>query len=129
MGDSSLSYSVKYTYDKMNRLTSAAYSNNRHLHYSYDAAGNLLSVNCESEKAALKSNEPMYDQGIKEDAVLKCQSCSSEILPGTKFCIECGTPVDQSAGVQRKNSSLYCASCQQELAKDSKFCTFCGTPV
>ena len=37
-------YSIHYTYDDLNRLTSATYSSGKLINYEYDAAGNLLQI-------------------------------------------------------------------------------------
>jgi class 3 adenylate cyclase len=47
-----------------------------------------------------------------------CSSCGTALLPGAKFCAECGTPV-----------ATTCRNCGNELASGAKFCPECGTPV
>ena len=48
---------------------------------------------------------------------MACSSCGAELLPGAKFCGECGTPV-----------AATCRVCGTELAPTLKFCPECGTP-
>jgi class 3 adenylate cyclase/tetratricopeptide (TPR) repeat protein len=49
---------------------------------------------------------------------MNCATCGTTLLPGAKFCGECGTPVVAS-----------CRSCGAELSGGVKFCPECGTPV
>lgn len=44
-----------------------------------------------------------------------CSNCGAELVPGAKFCFECGTPV-----VRR------CPSCGEEVPPKWKFCPYCG---
>ncbi|WP_084295704.1 zinc ribbon domain-containing protein [Desulfitibacter alkalitolerans] len=115
------SYSVSYTYDKLNRLTSAVYSNGIALKYSYDQVGNLISI----DKKALGFSETK----AVASAANSCKNCKAEILPGTKFCVECGTPVPASMEAKSDKQAAYCTSCGQEAPSGSKFCINCGSPV
>jgi len=47
-----------------------------------------------------------------------CPTCQSEILPGQKFCPECGTRIEAA-----------CSSCGAALSPSAKFCPECGTPA
>ena len=49
---------------------------------------------------------------------MACSSCGAELLPGAKFCGECGTPAAST-----------CRVCGTELTANLKFCPECGTPV
>jgi class 3 adenylate cyclase/tetratricopeptide (TPR) repeat protein len=49
---------------------------------------------------------------------MTCSSCGAALLPGAKFCGECGRPVVAA-----------CPACGTELAPNLKFCPECGTPV
>ncbi|MCQ2572640.1 MAG: zinc-ribbon domain-containing protein [Treponema sp.] len=52
--------------------------------------------------------------------MIKCTNCGTELIDGSKFCMECGTPVPQV---------IKCINCGKELPLNSKFCLECGTPV
>jgi len=47
-----------------------------------------------------------------------CPTCQSEVLPGQKFCPECGTRIEAA-----------CSSCGAALSPSAKFCPECGTPA
>ena len=49
---------------------------------------------------------------------MHCPTCQSEVLPGQKFCPECGTRIEAA-----------CASCGAALSPSAKFCPECGTPA
>ena len=49
---------------------------------------------------------------------MACSACGADLLPGAKFCGECGTPTAAS-----------CRVCGTELTPNLKFCPECGTPV
>ena len=47
-----------------------------------------------------------------------CSACGAALLPGAKFCGECGTP-----------AAAACRMCGTELTPNLKFCPECGTPI
>lgn len=117
----SFSYSIKYSYDKLNRVTSAVYSNGTCIRYTYDPAGNMVSA----AKGAFEQIDLLQMQEKKN----ACTNCKSEIMHGTKFCVECGTSVPASMEAKSDKQAAYCTSCGQEAPSGSKFCTNCGSPV
>lgn len=54
-----------------------------------------------------------------------CSNCGASLPPNAKFCLECGTRVQQLAMVRPTN----CVNCGSELLPNAKFCMECGTPV
>ena len=59
---------------------------------------------------------------------MNCKNCNSE-LPGTaKFCVVCGTPVEQQPAAPAASAAV-CRSCGNAVAQGIKFCTVCGTAV
>src|SRR5271165_4749173 len=48
-----------------------------------------------------------------------CPGCAAELAEGTKFCPECGTPVQAPR----------CPSCDTAYAPGQKFCSECGTAL
>ena len=59
-----------------------------------------------------------------------CINCGAELLGGSDFCVECGTPVivldtpDAS-----ETEKVFCINCGAVLEDDPVFCVECGTPV
>lgn len=49
-----------------------------------------------------------------------CRKCQSELPEDAKFCIECGTPVEQSNA---------CSNCGEAIKEEASFCHNCGEPV
>lgn len=49
----------------------------------------------------------------------KCAKCGKDLPAGSKFCLECGTPVA---------TTKKCKNCGFELPIAAKFCNECGTP-
>lgn len=49
-----------------------------------------------------------------------CKSCGQPLPPNSKFCLNCGTPVELAS---------VCPGCGAELPAGSKFCNVCGTKV
>ena len=54
---------------------------------------------------------------------MKCSNCGFELSKDAKFCIECGTKVEE------KKDVIYCENCGSEMNSDSLFCPECGTKV
>jgi class 3 adenylate cyclase/tetratricopeptide (TPR) repeat protein len=49
---------------------------------------------------------------------MRCPHCEADTPEGTKFCIECGTPL-----------TLRCPQCGADTLPRAKFCGACGTPL
>ena len=65
-----------------------------------------------------------------------CSACNAPIKTGSKFCTECGKPVEDKdhepvggelAGEGITRSTFNCPECNAELTADDRFCTECGT--
>jgi ribosomal protein L40E len=60
------------------------------------------------------------EQLIKtESAKSVCIKCGKEVLPESKFCINCGSQL----------GTKFCMKCGGEFAAGMKFCPSCGTPT
>lgn len=57
----------------------------------------------------------------QRDAMI-CKSCGMENTPGTKFCAECGTKLENP-------SSSFCPDCGAKNPPGTKFCRECGTKL
>jgi len=53
----------------------------------------------------------------------KCESCNGEIVPGKKFCPDCGK------SIIAKELKTNCTKCSSDLIFGKKFCVDCGTKV
>jgi membrane protease subunit (stomatin/prohibitin family) len=49
---------------------------------------------------------------------VECGNCHSPVRVGSKFCGECGTPLQK-----------HCTNCNADLSATAKFCGECGTPT
>ncbi|MBQ9504599.1 MAG: zinc ribbon domain-containing protein [Lachnospiraceae bacterium] len=58
-----------------------------------------------------------------------CPNCGIILLPGTKFCKQCGTPVQAAASTPPAGGAQFCLNCGEMIAPGTKFCKKCGTPV
>ena len=73
-----------------------------------------------------------------------CSACNARIEPGSKFCTECGKPVEESlpegmSDVESGNekvedkvtlqSTVKCPQCNTELSSEDKFCIECGALI
>ena len=50
-----------------------------------------------------------------------CPKCNAAVPAGSKFCVNCGSPIEQKKAV--------CKSCGAELIPGMKFCGQCGAPT
>ena len=78
-----------------------------------------------------------------EDSDIFCTECNAKIKPGSKFCTECGKPVEetktdtlQASGTDETEVSnsdsepgIRCPQCNNQLKADETFCTECGTKI
>jgi hypothetical protein len=73
-----------------------------------------------------------------------CSACNARIEPGSKFCTECGKPVEkyqlecgddvESANEKVEDSvtlqsTVKCPQCNTELSSEDKFCIECGALI
>ena len=67
-----------------------------------------------------------------------CSACNARIEPGSKFCTECGKPVEDKnhkpvGGEPTENetvtSTLNCPECNATLTAEDRFCTECGAKL
>lgn len=55
---------------------------------------------------------------------LPCPRCGSDNLPGSRRCVNCGSPIQTA-----QSSSVFCSRCGAEVPSDSNFCPKCGNKV
>jgi len=61
-----------------------------------------------------------------EQGAMACSNCGSQLPPNAKFCLECGTKVEQKPRMVQPTN---CQNCGSELPPNAKFCLECGTKV
>jgi hypothetical protein len=65
-----------------------------------------------------------------EDSPKVCSACNAEIQAGSKFCKECGKPVeDTPEEIEVPKPMVKCPQCNAELKAEEKFCTECGAKI
>lgn len=55
-----------------------------------------------------------------------CENCGKDIAPGTKFCLECGTEIEETTP-EVSNDINHCPNCGEKVEHDEGFCENCGT--
>lgn len=50
---------------------------------------------------------------------IRCIKCGAELIPGSRFCENCGT----------KNTPRFCENCGATLREGAKFCESCGAKL
>lgn len=70
--------------------------------------------------AAHAAHQVPATTGVAQQPAIICASCNASIPAGSKFCLQCGTKVEDKPG--------FCMSCGASLPLEAKFCPSCGTP-
>ena len=131
--------SKRYTYDAENQLTSVAYEDGVIVSYTYDKAGNRISV---TRSGGAGSGVPIKSTVQAEPRSQKttippapaaqqlCVNCGTPVQPGKKFCSNCGTPVSAPAPAAPVTAapplSSACSACGNPIKPGVKFCGKCG---
>ncbi|HMK54400.1 MAG TPA: zinc ribbon domain-containing protein [Methanobacteriaceae archaeon] len=56
-----------------------------------------------------------------------CSKCKAPVEPGSKFCKECGMPLEDVH--QSDSPTIECSQCEAQLKTDEEYCTECGAKV
>jgi YD repeat-containing protein len=134
-----LKLSKRYTYDAENQVTSVTYEDGVVVSYTYDKAGNRISV---SRTGSAGPSVPVMSTVQAEQrsqtttlppstaAQQLCGNCSTPVKPGKKFCSNCGAPVNTPAqpapAAAVSQQSPVCTTCGNPLKPGAKFCGKCG---
>lgn len=134
-----LKISRKFTYDAENQLTSVTYEDGAVISYTYDKAGNRISV---TSSGGAGPGVPIMSSVQEEPQSQKtsitpipatqqlCVNCSTPIKPGKKFCSNCGAPVSAPAPAAPVTAapltSSVCTACGNPIKPGTKFCGKCG---
>ena len=74
----------------------------------------------ESAQIAEADQPLMKAESYAKKLKAACSNCGASLLPGAKFCAECGAKVQVV---------LHCTECGLQLRPEAKFCPSCGTKV
>ncbi len=77
--------------------------------------GKVMGDALQSTNTALSSSPNQNVQNVQ------CQKCNTQVQPNSKFCNNCGTPV------QTEQVSIDCPNCKVKNNSSAKFCLECGT--
>lgn len=90
----------------------------------------------DAEAQARKEEEEARKRQQAEDrakaaAAAVCQNCGAKLLPDSKFCVQCGTPVPQPEPVPEPEPAVerVCPNCGAPYEEDACFCIECGTKL
>ena len=71
-----------------------------------------------------RGSEPQQAPGQPQGSGVACSKCGAPLVEGAKFCMGCGTPVQD---LQPKKQ--FCPNCGKEITPGAKFCMECGTQI
>jgi predicted amidophosphoribosyltransferase len=72
----------------------------------------------------------MEEEGSKKDLnTFICTECKADLPNGTKFCTECGKPVETAPNVGESEETKTCPSCGAEVKSGTNFCIECGREI
>lgn len=131
-----LKLSRRYTYDAENQVTSVTYEDGVIVSYTYDKAGNRISVTRSGSSgvfvpltgAGPAEPQPQTTTWPPAPAALQvCGNCGSPLTPGKKFCRNCGAPISAPLTPQTPvPSQPVCPTCGSPVRPGAKFCPKCG---
>jgi RNA polymerase subunit RPABC4/transcription elongation factor Spt4 len=75
-----------------------------------------MDVNTDSVEKQLDTSINLSKESVTEE-ILLCPSCKKQLNKGTKFCVFCGTKIEEK---------IPCPNCGKLIPKSSKFCNYCG---
>lgn len=81
----------------------------------------------QAEPAAMDVAQPATASApAPEQGAMACSNCGAQLPPNAKFCLECGTKVEQKPRMVQPTN---CQNCGSALPPNAKFCLECGTKV
>lgn len=69
----------------------------------------------------------MICEELEKPIVYICPNCSTQSIPGAKFCHECGARLEEEE--KAPEGGKICPNCGNTLKSQTKFCGKCGTSV
>jgi hypothetical protein len=81
-----------------------------------DVSETEMDVNTDSVEKQPDTSINLSKESVTEE-ILLCPSCKKQLNKGTKFCVFCGTKIEEK---------IPCPNCGKLISKSSKFCNYCG---
>lgn len=90
--------------------------------------GAFILIPMSKSKANLNNAAPVsaVTNIVSNASLTNCPKCNAVIVPGNKFCIECG---ESLAIVSANVEALTCPQCKRKLPPGNHFCIHCGQSV
>jgi YD repeat-containing protein len=85
-----MNHQTQYTYDERDNLVFVTSEPGLNISYTYDTAGNLLSVTRVSQKPGVKGETRAAIPDTAQPAPRFCTGCGAALVPGKSFCVSCG---------------------------------------
>jgi YD repeat-containing protein len=130
----------QFQYDPLNRLLSISVKDDYTRVYTYDSAGNRLSVTgagkpmpivpvtgtVPAEPGVQKTRPPLVHAGQH-----RCGNCGTPTPHGKKFCSSCGAPVGATMPIAPVSPALpqtpsVCPGCGSPVKSGIQYCGDCG---
>ena len=73
----------------------------------------------------IAANKEMIEKLSVEEV---CPNCGKKLSPGAKFCIYCGSSIDEAKATVKLSGQM-CSACGNPIEEGAAFCPHCGTPV
>lgn len=73
----------------------------------------------------IAANKEMIEKLSIEEV---CPKCGKKLSPGAKFCIYCGSSMDEVKSTVKLSGQM-CSACGNPIEEGAAFCTHCGTPI
>jgi YD repeat-containing protein len=121
-----LKISRKYTYDAENQVTSVTYEDGVIVSYTYDKAGNRISVTRSGSAVPAEPPSKMTQFPPVPAVQQVCGNCGVPLAPGKKFCRNCGVPASAPAPAAPLS---VCTACGSPVRPGAKFCAKCGRKI
>jgi YD repeat-containing protein len=131
----------QFQYDPLNRLLSISVKDDYSQVYTYDSAGNRISVTSAGTPMPVIPVTGMVpaEPGVQKTGLpyihaeqQLCRKCGTPIISGKKFCSGCGAPVSTTVPASSGSPAAplqtlpVCPGCGKPNNPGAVFCYYCG---
>lgn len=88
------------------------------------ARDTIEEIRAEQQRQRAEKEVATEAKAAREPVGAVCRGCGTVNPAGTKFCRQCGTPVENAIPTKR-----VCQNCGAEISPETKFCGECGAKV